>query len=105
MIQLTRIRHGDALYLNPDLFERVDTHVDTVIRLSDGTEYVVSEPAEEIVRRIIDYRARVIAYAALMQSDAAAWARGDTTEPPTPASVPELTSASATATHQHTQEN
>ncbi len=73
MIQLTRLRHGDTMFLNPDLFERVDTHVDTVVRLTDGTEYVVIEPAEEIVRRIVDLRARIIAIAGMMQSGAVAW--------------------------------
>lgn len=70
MIHLTRLRHGETFYLNPDLFERVDTHVDTVIRLIDGTEYVVVEPAEEIVRRIAEFRARIIALAAVLQSTA-----------------------------------
>lgn len=73
MIQLTRLRHGDAMYLNPDLFERVDTHVDTVVRLTDGTEYVVVEPAEEIVRRIVELRARIIAIAGMMQSGSSIW--------------------------------
>lgn len=72
MIQLTRLRHGDTFYLNPDLFERVDTHIDTVIRLTDGTEYVVVEPADEIARRIAEFRARVIALAAVLQSNAGA---------------------------------
>lgn len=70
MIPLTRLRHGNTLYLNPDLFERVDTHVDTVIRLIDGTEYVVVEPAEEIVRRIVEFRARIIVVASVLQSTA-----------------------------------
>lgn len=70
MIHLTRLRHGQTFYLNPDLFERVDTHVDTVIRLVDGTEYLVVEPAEEIVQRIAEFRARVIALAAVLGSTA-----------------------------------
>jgi len=73
------------MYLNPDLFERVDTHVDTVVRLIDGTEYVVTEPAEEIVRRIVELRARTIAIAGMMQSGAVAW-----TTPPTAAPEPEI---------------
>lgn len=70
VIQLTRLRHGDTFYLNPDLFERVDTHVDTVVRLTDGTEYLVSEPAELIIQRITEYRARIVAIAALLQANA-----------------------------------
>lgn len=70
MIPLTRIRHDKVLYLNPDLFERVDSHVDTVIRLTNGTEYLVVESAEEIVRRITEYRASVIALAGVLQANA-----------------------------------
>lgn len=77
MIHLTRLRHGQTFYLNPDLFERVDTHVDTVIRLTDGTEYVVVEPAEEIVERIAAFRARIIALAGVLGATAFA-----STEPP-----------------------
>lgn len=80
MIHLTRLRHGETFYLNPDMFERVDTHVDTVIRLTDGTEYVVVEPAEEIVRRIAEFRARIIALAAVFGSTAFAAPDGDPTE-------------------------
>jgi flagellar protein FlbD len=72
VIQLTRLRHGDTFYLNPDLFERVDTHIDTVIRLTDGTEYVVVESADEIARRIAEFRARVIALAAVLGPNACA---------------------------------
>lgn len=70
VIHLTRLRHAEPFFLNPDLFERVDTHADTVVRLSNGTEYVVNEPAEEIVRRIVEYRARVLALAAIIEKRA-----------------------------------
>lgn len=75
MIRLTRLRHESYFYLNPDLFERVDEHVDTVIKMTDGAEYLVVESAEEIVRRIIEFRAQVIALAGALspnQPDAAA---------------------------------
>ena len=48
-------------FLNPDLIERVDTHVDTVIRLTSGTEYVVVETGDEIVRRTGEFRAQILA--------------------------------------------
>ena len=72
VIQLTRLRHEDPFFVNPDLIERVDTHVDTVIRLTTGSEYIVSESAEEIIRRIADFRARIIALAGLIQQAATA---------------------------------
>ena len=70
MIHLTRLRSAEPFFLNPDLFERVDTNVDTVVRLSNGTEYVVKEPGEEIVRRIVEYRARVLALASIIEKKA-----------------------------------
>ncbi len=93
------------MYLNPDLFERVDTHVDTVVRLIDGTEYVVTEPAEEIVRRIVELRARTIAIAGMMQSGAVAWTTPPNTAPE--AEIPALprpeSSLDAPTTHvEHT---
>lgn len=66
MITLTRLRHNTPFILNPDLIERVDTHVDTVVRLTSGTEYVVNETGEEIVRRTVEFRARVLALAGTM---------------------------------------
>lgn len=56
--------------MNPDLLERVDTHVDTIVRLTSGTEYRVEESAQEIVRRIAEFRARVIALAGIFQDSA-----------------------------------
>lgn len=70
MIQLTRLRHGEPFFLNPDLFERIDSHVDTVVRLTNGNEYVVAESGEEIARRVVEQRARVLAFAALIQTAA-----------------------------------
>jgi flagellar protein FlbD len=59
MIELTRIGQREPFLLNPDLIERVDSHVDSVIRLTNGIEYVVAESAEEIVDRIVEFRSRV----------------------------------------------
>lgn len=62
MILLSRL-NGTELGLNADLIERVEATPDTVITLIDGTKYVVSEPAREVVALIVDFRARVIARA------------------------------------------
>lgn len=66
MIKLTRLRQNTPFILNPDHIERVDTHVDTVVRLTTGAEYVVNETGDDIVRMTIDYRARVLASAGRM---------------------------------------
>ena len=70
MIQLTRLRHDDTFYLNPDLIERVDTHVDTVVRLTSGSEFVVVEDASVILHRIMSFRASIIALSALVDISA-----------------------------------
>ena len=70
MIQLTRLRHDDTFFLNPDLIERVDTHVDTVVRLTSGSEFVVVEDAVEILHRIVSFRASIIALASLIDVSA-----------------------------------
>lgn len=87
VIQLTRLRHGEQFFLNPDLIERVDTHVDTVVKLTTGTEHRVSESGDEIVRRIADFRARILALAGLFQKAASQNGRESVwAEPEAPAS-------------------
>ncbi len=62
MILLRRL-NGTELGVNADLIERVESTPDTVLTLVDGTKYIVAEPAEEVVARIIDFRARILATA------------------------------------------
>ena len=66
MISLTRLT-GAQFALNPDLVERVDCTPDTVITLVDGTKYLVAESLSEVVDSVLDYRARVLATAALLE--------------------------------------
>ena len=60
MIQLTRLS-GQRFALNADLIERVDATPDTVLTLVDGTTYVVAEPVDEVLRRVVEFRATVVA--------------------------------------------
>ena len=62
MIRLTRL-NGSELYLNADLIATVEAHHDTVVTLVDGKTYVVLETADQVVTRITDYRAAVLATA------------------------------------------
>ena len=62
MILLRRL-NGTEIGVNADLIERVESTPDTVITLIDGTKYVVAEPAAEVVARIVDFRARILAVA------------------------------------------
>lgn len=59
MIQLTRINKL-PLVLNADLIEQIETTPDTVIHLSNGQKMVVLETAEEIVRKVVEYRRRIL---------------------------------------------
>ncbi len=60
MIILTRL-NGEQFAVNCDLVERVDAHPDTVLTLVDATKYIVAEGLAEVVERVRDYRAAVLA--------------------------------------------
>jgi len=62
MILLRRL-NGTDIGVNADLIERVESTPDTVLTLIDGTKYIVGESAEEVVARIIEFRARILAAA------------------------------------------
>ena len=55
MIALTSVS-GEAFFLNCDLIYRIDEAYDTIITLTDGQHIRVSEPANQIVERIVDYK-------------------------------------------------
>ncbi|MGA2735997.1 MAG: flagellar FlbD family protein [Bryobacteraceae bacterium] len=55
MIHLTRLNHR-PLVLNADLIESIEATPDTMIGLTNGQKLVVLEPAEEIVRRVVEFR-------------------------------------------------
>jgi flagellar protein FlbD len=55
MIRLTRLNHV-PLVLNSDLIEHIDVTPDTVITLTTGQILRVLEPAEEVIRRIVEFR-------------------------------------------------
>lgn len=59
MIVLTRL-NGTRFALNPDLVERADANPDTTLLMVDGTTYVVTETVDELVERIVEFRARVL---------------------------------------------
>jgi flagellar protein FlbD len=58
MIQLTRLNQT-SFFLNADLIEHIESTPDTVISLAGGQKYRVAEGADEVVRRVIEYRRRV----------------------------------------------
>jgi flagellar protein FlbD len=66
MIILTRL-NGEQFAVNCDLVERVDAHPDTVLTLVDGTKYIAAESLAEVVERVRDFRAGVLARSAELQ--------------------------------------
>jgi len=59
MVRLTRLNRAEMV-LNSDLIEHIDVTPDTVITLTTGQILRVRESADEVVRRIIDFRRRVL---------------------------------------------
>ena len=55
MIHLTRLNRL-PLVLNADLIESIEATPDTVITLTTGQKLVVLEAAEEVVRRVVEFR-------------------------------------------------
>ena len=58
MIRLTRLNHA-PMVLNSDLIEHVEVTPDTVISLVSGQKMMVLESANEVVRRVIEFRRRI----------------------------------------------
>ena len=70
MIQLTRINHQE-ITVNSDLIEHIEATPDTVLALTTGQKLMVLESPAEIVRRVIDFRRRIVSTAPeLMARDA-----------------------------------
>jgi flagellar protein FlbD len=66
MITVTRL-NGPAFVLNPDVIERIESTPDTVIHILGGNDYVIRESVAEVVARIRESRAQVIALANLVE--------------------------------------
>lgn len=62
MIVFTRLNRTE-IGLNPDQIQRVEATPDTVITLNDEKRFLVLESVDEVVRRIMEYRALVLALA------------------------------------------
>ena len=66
MIAVT-CRNGEHFSVDPLHIERVETDPDTVIHLVGGNNYVVRESPDEIVARVREDRAAVIALSHLIE--------------------------------------
>lgn len=57
MIYVTRL-NDKTFAINPDLIEMMEETPDTVITLMGGNKFVVSEPIEVLIDRIVEFRRR-----------------------------------------------
>ncbi|HUB28552.1 MAG TPA: flagellar FlbD family protein [Terracidiphilus sp.] len=60
MIQLTRL-NGNPMMLNSDLIKTGEASPDTMLTLINGEKLIVREELEEVMRRVLEYRARLLA--------------------------------------------
>jgi flagellar protein FlbD len=59
MIWLTRLNHAPFV-LNAEQITHLEVTPDTVIFLTDGQKIVVSETAQDVIDRVIEYRHRIL---------------------------------------------
>ena len=59
MIKVTRLDNREFT-VNADMIEFIESTPETILSLSSGRKVVVREPVDEVVRRIIEYRHRVL---------------------------------------------
>ena len=60
MIELTRL-NGNTMMLNSDLIKTAEASPDTMLTLINGEKLIVRESCDEVVERILAYRARLLA--------------------------------------------
>jgi flagellar protein FlbD len=58
MIHLTRL-DGSAFYLNADHIQAIEATPDTHVLLTNGQQYLVREPADEVSEDVIAYKKRI----------------------------------------------
>jgi flagellar protein FlbD len=63
MIQLTRL-NGIPIVLNSDLIKTAESSPDTMLTLINGEKIIVREPCEEVMERVLAYRARLLSQVA-----------------------------------------
>jgi len=68
MIVVTRL-NDSQFAINPDLIERIHANPDTTLVMVDGAKYIVTESMAEVIERIMNNRARVIARAHALSAD------------------------------------
>lgn len=55
MIAVTKL-NGEVMVVNAELIETVEKTPDTIVSLITGKKYMVKEPVEEIIAKVMEYR-------------------------------------------------
>ena len=63
MIQLTRL-NNTPIVLNSDLIKTAEASPDTMLTLINGEKIIVREPCDEVIERVLEYRARLLSVVA-----------------------------------------
>ena len=63
MIELTRL-NGNPIMLNSDLIKTAEASPDTMLTLINGEKLIVRETCDEVIDRVLVYRARLLAHVA-----------------------------------------
>jgi len=58
MIKLSKL-NKEVTFINPSLIEFMEETPDTVISMTNGKKMIVSESAEEVISRIVDFYRRI----------------------------------------------
>jgi flagellar protein FlbD len=67
MIEVTRL-NGNPMILNSDLIKLAEQSPDTMLTLIHGEKLIVRESCDEIVERVLIYRARLLAAVAAIHA-------------------------------------
>jgi flagellar protein FlbD len=68
MVKLTKL-NGNPMFLNSDLIKTAETSPDTMLTLINGEKLIVREEIEEVLERVLIYRARLLATVARQVPD------------------------------------
>ena len=58
MIEVTRLK-GSTIIINAELIEMIEEAPDTVITLTSGKKFIVSESGKEVTNLVIDYKRKI----------------------------------------------
>ncbi|HHV73597.1 flagellar FlbD family protein [Thermoanaerobacterium sp. R66] len=59
MISVTKL-NGDEFVINADMIEFIEETPDTVISLISGKKVVVKEKKDDIIRKVIEYKRKIM---------------------------------------------